>query len=64
MRVPCRRAKTDSRITCPEAELCGTEYPLICPSRIDFTLNATFLSNADREVILDGNAITLLRIPS
>jgi hypothetical protein len=29
---------------------------------IDFVLNAPFLSNADKEAILGGNAIKLLKI--
>ena len=29
---------------------------------IDFVLNASFLSNADKEAILCGNAMKLLRI--
>ena len=29
---------------------------------IDFVLNASFLSNADKQAILGGNAMKLLRI--
>jgi len=32
--------------------------------RIDFILNAPFLSNADKEAILGGNMIKMLRIAS
>ena len=32
------------------------------PVGIDFVLNASFLSNADKEAILGGNAMKLLRI--
>ena len=42
----------------------GTDYPFDWPVGIDFILNAPFLSNADKEAILGGNAIKLLRIPS
>jgi len=42
----------------------GTDYPFDWPVGIDFVLNAPFLSNADKEAILGGNAIKLLRIPS
>jgi aminocarboxymuconate-semialdehyde decarboxylase len=44
--------------------LYGTDYPFDWPVGIDFILNAPFLSNADKEAILGGNAIKLLRIPS
>ena len=42
----------------------GTDYPFDWPVGIDFVLNAPFLSNADKEAILGGNAIKLLRIAS
>jgi aminocarboxymuconate-semialdehyde decarboxylase len=42
----------------------GTDYPFDWPVGIDFVLNASFLSNADKEAILGGNAIKLLRITS
>jgi aminocarboxymuconate-semialdehyde decarboxylase len=42
--------------------LYGTDYPFDWPVGIDFILNAPFLSNADKEAILGGNAIKLLRI--
>ncbi|HEY7447154.1 MAG TPA: amidohydrolase family protein, partial [Vicinamibacterales bacterium] len=40
----------------------GTDYPFDWPVGIDFVLNATFLSNAEKEAILGGNLIKLLRI--
>ena len=40
----------------------GTDYPFDWPVGIDFVLNATFLSSADKEAILGGNAMRLLRI--
>jgi aminocarboxymuconate-semialdehyde decarboxylase len=40
----------------------GTDYPFDWPVGIDFVLNASFLSNADKEAILGGNAMRLLRI--
>jgi aminocarboxymuconate-semialdehyde decarboxylase len=40
----------------------GTDYPFDWPVGIDFVLNASFLSNADKEAILGGNASKLLRI--
>ena len=39
----------------------GTDYPFDWPVGIDFVLNASFLSNADKEAILGGNAVNLLR---
>ena len=42
----------------------GTDYPFDWPVGIDFVLNAPFLSNADKEAILGGNLIKLLRIPT
>jgi aminocarboxymuconate-semialdehyde decarboxylase len=42
----------------------GTDYPFDWPVGIDFVLNASFLSNADKEAILGGNAMRLLRIAS
>jgi aminocarboxymuconate-semialdehyde decarboxylase len=42
----------------------GTDYPFDWPVGVDFVLNAPFLSNADKEAILGGNAIKLLRITS
>jgi aminocarboxymuconate-semialdehyde decarboxylase len=40
----------------------GTDYPFDWPVGIDFVLNAPFLSNADKEAILGGNAMKLLKI--
>jgi aminocarboxymuconate-semialdehyde decarboxylase len=42
----------------------GTDNPLNWPVPIDLVLNAPFLSNADKEAILGGNALKLLRITS
>jgi aminocarboxymuconate-semialdehyde decarboxylase len=42
----------------------GTDYPFDWPVGIDFVLDAPFLSNADKEAILGGNASKLLRIAS
>lgn len=40
----------------------GTDIPFDWPVGVDFVLNASFLSNADKEAILGGNLIKLLRI--
>src|SRR5262245_29949422 len=42
----------------------GTDYPFDWPVGIDFVLNAKFLSNADKEAMLGGNAMKMLRITS
>jgi aminocarboxymuconate-semialdehyde decarboxylase len=42
----------------------GTDYPFDWPVGVDFILNASFLSDADKEAILGGNLIRLLRIDS
>ena len=42
----------------------GTDYPYDWPVGIDFILNASFLSNADKEAILGGNLMKALRIAS
>jgi aminocarboxymuconate-semialdehyde decarboxylase len=42
----------------------GTDYPFDWPVGIDFVLNAKFLSNAEKEAILSGNLMKLLRIAS
>ena len=42
----------------------GTDYPFDWPVGIDFVLNAPFLSNADKEAMLGGNAMKMLRITS
>jgi len=40
----------------------GTDYPFDWPVGIDFVLDAPFLSNADKEAILGGNLVKLLKI--
>lgn len=40
----------------------GTDYPFDWPVGIDFVLNATFLDAAQKEAILGGNLVKLLRI--
>lgn len=40
----------------------GTDYPFDWPVGIDFVVNAKFLSDAEKEAILGGNARKLLRI--
>jgi len=40
----------------------GTDYPYDWPVGIDFVLNASFLSDADKEAILGGNLSRLLKI--
>jgi aminocarboxymuconate-semialdehyde decarboxylase len=42
----------------------GTDYPFDWPAGVDFVLNAPFLSDADKEAILGGSLIRLLRIDS
>jgi aminocarboxymuconate-semialdehyde decarboxylase len=42
----------------------GTDNPLNWPVTIDLVLNAKFLDNAQKEAILGGNALRLLRIPA
>jgi len=42
----------------------GTDYPFDWPVGIDFILNAKFLSNAEKEAMLGGNAMKMLRITS
>jgi aminocarboxymuconate-semialdehyde decarboxylase len=42
----------------------GTDNPLNWPVTVDLVLNASWLSNADKEAILGGNLIKLLRITS
>ena len=42
----------------------GTDYPFDWPVGIDFVLNAPFLNNAQKEQILGGNLIKLLKITS
>ena len=40
----------------------GTDYPFDWPVGIDLFLNATFLDNAQKEAILGGNLVKLLRL--
>jgi len=40
----------------------GTDYPFDWPVGVDFVLDAKFLSNAEKEAILGGNLVKLLRI--
>jgi aminocarboxymuconate-semialdehyde decarboxylase len=40
----------------------GTDYPFDWPVTVDLVLNASFLSNAEKEAILGGNLVKLLRI--
>jgi aminocarboxymuconate-semialdehyde decarboxylase len=42
----------------------GTDYPFDWPVTIDLVLNASFLSNVDKEAILGGNLAKLLQLPS
>ena len=42
----------------------GTDNPLNWPVTVDLVLNASWLSNGDKEAILGGNLIKLLRITS
>jgi aminocarboxymuconate-semialdehyde decarboxylase len=42
----------------------GTDYPFDWPIGIDFILKAPFLSNVDKEAILSGNMMKMLRITS
>ncbi len=50
------------------AEMCasqvvyGSDLPFMWPDTLDLILDATFLSNAEKEAILGGNLIRLLRI--
>ena len=44
--------------------LYGTDVPFNWPVTVDLVLNAPFLSDADKEAILGGNAAKLLRIKS
>ena len=40
----------------------GTDVPFNWPVTVDLVLNAPFLSDADKEAILSGNLMKLLRI--
>jgi aminocarboxymuconate-semialdehyde decarboxylase len=42
----------------------GTDVPFNWPVSVDLVLNASFLSNADKEAILGGNLARLLRLPA
>ena len=42
----------------------GTDIPFNWPVGVDLVLNAPFLNNAEKEAILGGNLIKLLRIAS
>ena len=42
----------------------GTDVPFDWPVTVDLILNAPFLSNADKEAILSGNLMKLLRVDS
>ena len=42
----------------------GTDIPFNWPVTVDLVLNASFLSDADKEAILSGNLMKLLRITS
>jgi aminocarboxymuconate-semialdehyde decarboxylase len=42
----------------------GTDIPFNWPANVDLILNASYLSNADKEAILSGNLMKLLRITS
>jgi aminocarboxymuconate-semialdehyde decarboxylase len=42
----------------------GTDVPFNWPVTVDLILNASFLSNADKEAILGGNAMKLMRMTS
>jgi predicted TIM-barrel fold metal-dependent hydrolase len=40
----------------------GTDNPLNWPVTVDLVLNASFLTSAEKEAILGGNLIKLLKI--
>jgi predicted TIM-barrel fold metal-dependent hydrolase len=40
----------------------GTDVPFNWPVTIDLVLNASFLNNTEKEAILGGNLLKLLRI--
>jgi aminocarboxymuconate-semialdehyde decarboxylase len=42
----------------------GTDIPFNWPANVDLILDASYLSNADKEAILSGNLMKLLRITS
>ena len=40
----------------------GTDYPFDWPITVDLVINASFLSDAEKEAILGGNLVRLLKI--
>jgi aminocarboxymuconate-semialdehyde decarboxylase len=46
----------------PSQVVYGTDMPLGWPDTMDLIINATFLNNAEKEAILGGNLIRLLRL--
>ena len=40
----------------------GTDFPFPWPVSVDFILNASFLTDAEKEAILGGNLVRLLRL--
>ena len=48
----------------PSQIVYGTDNPLNWPVTVDLVLNATFLSDAEKEAILGGNLLRLLKIGS
>jgi aminocarboxymuconate-semialdehyde decarboxylase len=42
----------------------GTDMPFNWPANVDLILKASFLSDADKEAILGGNLVKLLRLAS
>jgi predicted TIM-barrel fold metal-dependent hydrolase len=46
----------------PSQVVYGTDVPFNWPVTVDLVLNAKFLSDADKELILSTNLIKLLRI--
>ena len=42
----------------------GTDMPFNWPANVDLILKASFLSDADKEAILGGNLVKLLRLPA
>jgi len=40
----------------------GTDEPFTWPTGVDTILNASFLSEADKEAILGGNSVKMLRL--
>jgi aminocarboxymuconate-semialdehyde decarboxylase len=48
----------------PSQIVYGTDIPFNWPDTLDVVLNASYLSNADKEAILGGNLMRMLRITS